>query len=104
MRWKREKERKIERQRERKVRNRERKERKKREIEREKREKEREKREIERNREKGREKDVQGQLLSICIRLSKRKTKYIYIGRNAQNFKKWLLLRGSIYYNRPLSL
>ena len=47
------------------------------------------KREIERKREKGekkREKDVQGQTLSICIQFSKRKTKYI--GRNAQNLKK----------------
>ena len=45
-------------------------------------------------------KDVQGQLLSICIQFAKRKTKYI--GRNARNFKKWL--RGPIYYNRPPAL
>ena len=41
-------------------------------------------------REKNREKDVQGQLLLTCIQFSKRKTKYI--GRNAQNLKKWPLL------------
>ena len=57
-----------------------------REKEIEKREK-REKREKERNSKKKREKDVQGQLLSICIQFSKGKTKYI--GRNARNFKKW---------------
>ena len=47
-------------------------------------------RENERKREKRREKerkDVQGQLLSICIQFAKRKTKYI--GRNAQKFKTW---------------
>ena len=52
--------------------------------------------------EKKREKDVQGQLLSICIQFSKRKTKYI--GRNARTLKKWLRRCGSIYYNRPPSL
>ena len=52
---------------------------------REKGEKKREKREKKREKEK---KDVQGQLLSICIQFSKRKNKYI--GRNAPNFKKWL--------------
>ena len=53
--------------------------------------------------QKRREKYVQGQLLSICIQFSKRKTKYI--GRNARNFKKWLLLlRRPIYYNRPPAL
>ena len=62
------------------------------------------KREKKRKRKKNREKekkDVQGQLLSICIQFTKRKTKHI--GRNARNFKKWLLLRGPIY-NRPLAL
>ena len=43
-------------------------------------------REKERKGEKRRENDVQGQLLSISIQFSKRKTKYI--GRNAQNLKK----------------
>ena len=55
----------------------------------------REKREKEIKREKRREKerkDVQGQLLSISIQFAKIKSEYI--GRNAQNFKKWL--RGSI--------
>ena len=57
----------------------------------------------ERNKEKKRENFGEGQLLSICIQFAKRKTKYI--GRNAQNFKKWLLLlRGPIYYNSPPSL
>ena len=37
-------------------------------------------------RAKQREKDVQDQLLSICIQFLKRKKKNI--GRNAQNFKK----------------
>ena len=77
------------------MREKEKKDRKKKER---KREKLREKRE--RKERKG-EKKVQGQLLSICIQFSKRKTKYI--GRNAQNFKKWLRCR-SIYYNRPPSL
>ena len=40
------------------------------------------------------EKYVQGQLISICIQFSKRKTKYI--GRNARNFKKFLRC-GSLY-------
>ena len=43
--------------------------------------------------EKKREKDVQGQLLSICIQFSKRKTKYIGI-----NLKKWPLLRNADLY------
>ena len=61
----------------------------KREKKRDKREKKREKeRESERKREKMRENYVQGQLLSIFIQFSKRKTKYI--GRSAQNFKRWL--------------
>ena len=46
-----------------------------------KREKERKGEKKGRKREKRRKKDVQGQLLSICIQLAKRKTKYI--GRNA---------------------
>ena len=59
----------------------------KRERKRKKRENEREKKE---KREKMREKDVQGQLLlSICIYFSNVKTKYI--GRNAQNLKKWVV-------------
>ena len=62
-----------------------------------KREKEREKREKREKRREKERKDVQGQLLSICIQFAKRKTKYI--GRNAQNFKKWRTL-----YNRPPSL
>ena len=52
---------------------------------REKKRENREKREKERKGEKKREKDFQGQLLSN----TKRKKKYI--GRNAQNLKKWLL-------------
>ena len=73
---------------------------KKREKEREKRGKYRKKREIERKekeKEKRERKDVQGQLLSLCIQFAKRKTKYI--GRNAQNFKKLLYLY--IYYRLP---
>ena len=70
---------------------REKKREKKRKKENTKREREREKeRKREKRREKERkrrEKDVQGQSLSICIQFAKRKTKYI--GRNAQNFKKW---------------
>ena len=50
------------------------------------REKERNRERKERTGEKWRKKDFQGQSLSICIQFS-RKTKYI--GRNAQNFKKW---------------
>ena len=65
---------------------------KKREIERK---REREKRERERKR---RENYVQGQLLSIFIQFSKRKTKYI--GRNAQNFKKWRTLDRRIIDHR----
>ena len=64
-----------------------------------KREKKEKKREKEKKGEKRRETNVQGQLISICIQFSKRKTKYI--GRNARNFKKWLLPR---IYNRPPSL
>ena len=66
----------------------ERKGKKKKEEER-KREKKREKERKREKKEKKRENDVQGQLLSICIQFSKRKTKYI--GRNAQNLKKWVM-------------
>ena len=80
------------------MRKKEREERKRREKEKEKREKERKivkKKELEKEIEgNGEKKDVKDQLLSICIQFSKRKTKYI--GRNAQNFKKWLRF-GSIY-------
>ena len=61
------------------------------------RKREREKRERERKGEKRRQNYVQGQLLSIFIQFSKRKTKYI--GRYAQNFKKWRTM-----HNRPPSL
>ena len=54
-----------------------------------KREQERKREEKREKGEKKREKYVQGQLLSICIQFSKRKTKYI--GRNAQNLKKWVV-------------
>ena len=94
------------------MREKERKRLKKREKREKKREKERRSERKERNREKKREKREKrrekernrcpGQLLSICIQITKRKTKYI--GRNARNFKKWLLLRGPIYYNGPPSL
>ena len=58
-----------------------------REEKREKRERKERKGEQRRAKEK---KDVQGQLLSICIQFSKRKTEYI--GRNAQNLKKLVYL------------
>ena len=48
-----------------------------------KRERKEKKREKERKGEKKREKDVQGQLLTICIQFAKRKTNSRYIGRNA---------------------
>ena len=50
--------------------------------------------------EKKRVNDVQGKLLSICIQFAKRKTKFI--GRNAQNLKKWLLRK--VYYNSTVTL
>ena len=82
-----------EREKERKERKGERKERnRERNSERKEREKEREKLEKYRKTEKRREKektDGQGHSLSIGIQFSKRKTKYI--GRNAQNLKKWPL-------------
>ena len=71
------------------ARKRERKERK-REKKRKKREKREKKREIEGKKIIGEKKDVQGQLLSICIQFSKTKTEYI--GRNAQHLKKLLYL------------
>ena len=61
------------------------------------REKEKKERNSEKNKRRREGKDVQGQLSSICIQFSKRKTKYI--GRNAQNLKKW-----RCRYNRPPSL
>ena len=62
------------------------------------REKKREK--TEKEREKRREQYVQGNLLSICIQFAKRKIKFI--GRNAQNLKKWLLRK--VYYNSTVTL
>ena len=60
-------------------------------------EKKRKKREKERKGEKRSEKDVQGQLIAICIQFSKRKTKYI--GRNARNLKKLYLMYLIAHYH-----